>query len=45
LSYAQAAAQIETILSAARREQLTGVALKMAAPKVDARLIEKSEKG
>jgi ethanolamine ammonia-lyase small subunit len=40
LSYAQAAAQIETILSAARRERLTGVALRMAAPKLDTRQLE-----
>jgi ethanolamine ammonia-lyase small subunit len=40
LSYAQAAAQIEIILSAARRQRLTGVALKMAAAKADAVQIE-----
>ena len=40
LSYAQAAAQIGIILDAARREQLTGVKLKMAAPKTDTRQFE-----
>jgi ethanolamine ammonia-lyase small subunit len=40
LSYAQAAAQIEIILSAARREQLTGVGLKMPESKTEARRIE-----
>lgn len=40
LSYQQAAGQIEAILSAARREQCTGVALKVAAPKSDARQIK-----
>jgi ethanolamine ammonia-lyase small subunit len=41
LSYAQAAAQIETILNAARREQLTGVKLKMTATRMDAQLPER----
>lgn len=40
LSYQQAAAQIEAILSAARRERHTGVALKLATPKADARQIK-----
>jgi ethanolamine ammonia-lyase small subunit len=40
LSYEQAAAQIEAILSAARREQRTGIALKVAAPKTEARQIK-----
>jgi len=40
LSYQQAAAQIEMILSAARREQRTGVALKVVAPKTEAHQIK-----
>jgi ethanolamine ammonia-lyase small subunit len=40
LGYAQAAAQIEIILREARREQLTGVALKMTAVKPDTQALE-----
>jgi ethanolamine ammonia-lyase small subunit len=40
LGYAQAAGQIEIILREARREQLTGVALKMTAVKTDTQALE-----